>query len=720
MSSDAKLSSDVPVSDPADDAYGFAPFAKNLAKAIRNTPSPHGLVMAVNGPWGAGKSSMLNLVKYELKAVLERDGPIIVEFNPWWFNGRDQLATQMLAQLGTKLRGGSSELLIEAGNLMSEYSSALSAMVALSTGISWIDKPVNFLLKRLKYKPREIPQLKSDIAKRLQKSDRRILLIVDDLDRLTPEEIREVFKVVKALADFPNVIYLLSFDKTVVANSLGKSLGVDGAAYLEKIIQASFALPAVDSMRLQKKLFSDLDTLVSSLPTVKTDSTYWGNLYFDGLNTFINKPRDIVRLMNALAVTYPPVAGEVNPVDYIALECLRLFQPTVYRIIRDNKEKFAGVLSEATHVRDATQAFHQKWLSQLDERDREPVTALVQRLFPKVESAIGRMNYSSNSAAGWRQNFRICSPELFNLFFQFSMPDDYLKQSELLKLLELTSDIPVLVETLRAATRTERPDGRSKARDYVDRLTQLPLSEINVRQAAMLVEVLLSLEEDLLTDADSRGGMTSIPNTWRLNFLLTSLLERIPQGERWSLLQRSTRDGKAFATVVILVSRLEDAVADPSKHRPWMDGITEADVGELRATLVARIENARLGDLLATSDFRLILYYWSNPIDEATMRAKFAHVLDDGPLLVAMLTRFLSEGSAHAWGDRVSRTVLQLDPRALEKFFDLEDLLQRVDALRPGLPEGSRAAAAAEKFVKGMERVRAGLPTGSGGLDIDD
>ncbi len=118
---------------------------------------------------------------------------------------------------------------------------------------------------------------------------------------------------VKALADFPNVIYLLSFDKLVVAEALAKSLGVNGSAYLEKIVQASFALPAVDSPRLQRKLFAELDVLINSLPTATFDSTYWGNVYFDGLKHFIRKPRDIVRLINALAVTYPPVAARSTP-----------------------------------------------------------------------------------------------------------------------------------------------------------------------------------------------------------------------------------------------------------------------------------------------------------------------------------------------------------------------------------------------------------------------
>lgn len=159
---------------------------------------------------------------------------------------------------------------------------------------------------------------------------------------------------------------------------------------------------------------------------------------------------------------------------------------------------------------------------------------------------------------------------------------------------------------------------------------------------------------------------------------------------------------------------------DPTKRRSWMDGITNADIDNFRGIIIARVEAASFSDLLTKADFRLILYYWSSPIDQATMRAKFAHVLDDSSLLIIMLTRFLSEGSSHAWGDRVSQTVFQLDPRALEKFFDLEQLCSRVESLRPGLTDGSMAAVAAEKFVRGMERVRAGLPTGDGGLDIDD
>ncbi len=86
-----QIVSDLPEDDPAQDAYGYAPFAKLLSDAIRTTPSPHGLVMAIHGPWGSGKSTLLNFVKHHLSKVGD-DAPVVIEFNPWWFDDRKHLA----------------------------------------------------------------------------------------------------------------------------------------------------------------------------------------------------------------------------------------------------------------------------------------------------------------------------------------------------------------------------------------------------------------------------------------------------------------------------------------------------------------------------------------------------------------------------------------------------------------------------------------------------
>jgi predicted KAP-like P-loop ATPase len=89
------LGSDRPVIDPAQDAFGYAPFARRLARAVSETPSPEGLVMAIHGPWGCGKSTLLNFVKHEIAALPEEHRPIVIDFNPWWFEGQQNLAARL-------------------------------------------------------------------------------------------------------------------------------------------------------------------------------------------------------------------------------------------------------------------------------------------------------------------------------------------------------------------------------------------------------------------------------------------------------------------------------------------------------------------------------------------------------------------------------------------------------------------------------------------------
>jgi hypothetical protein len=79
------LGSDRPVVDPTQDAFGYAPFARRIARAVSETPSPEGLVMAIHGPWGSGKSTLLNFVKHEIAAVPRAQQPVVIDFNPWWF-----------------------------------------------------------------------------------------------------------------------------------------------------------------------------------------------------------------------------------------------------------------------------------------------------------------------------------------------------------------------------------------------------------------------------------------------------------------------------------------------------------------------------------------------------------------------------------------------------------------------------------------------------------
>ena len=154
--------------------------------------------------------------------------------------------------------------------------------------------------------------------------------------------------------------------------ALTASLKMDGEAYLEKIVQAPFHLPAVDRQQLQQKLFNGLDSIIDAHPMpFAFDQGRWSEVYSDGLDRMISKPRDIVRILNAISVAYPPVAGEVNPIDFIALEFLRVFEPSVYGTIRDAKNYFCGIPSQLDNKKSEEKAYFEAWKASLPDGRRD-------------------------------------------------------------------------------------------------------------------------------------------------------------------------------------------------------------------------------------------------------------------------------------------------------------------------------------------------------------
>ena len=303
----ARLSADRPVERPEEDLFGYAPFAKQLADSICKLEAPDGLVIAVHGPWGSGKSTLLNFVKWYLEESPKKEQPVLVSFNPWWFSGQENLARAFLGQLRAVLPDRLRRLKA-LGSMIGEFSDGIAA-TAEALGYSAVGGVAKAALGR---KPKDIPALKKRIADVLKRQKQRILVLVDDIDRLTPEDIRQLFKVIKALADFPNVAYLLAFDRAMAVKALSDDRGTSGQVYLEKIVQVPFELPAIDRTSLRNALFRRLDGLFEGTSSDLFDSTYWGNVYFEGIDPFIQVPRDIERLVNTLAVTYAAVRARLT------------------------------------------------------------------------------------------------------------------------------------------------------------------------------------------------------------------------------------------------------------------------------------------------------------------------------------------------------------------------------------------------------------------------
>lgn len=113
------LSADRPSSNPQDDLFGHAPFAESLTDSICRYPDNDGLVLALYGPWGSGKPTVLSYVRHFLELRPETEQPVIVTFNPWWFSGQENLARAFLGQLQAVLPA-KSEKFKKLGDLLAD------------------------------------------------------------------------------------------------------------------------------------------------------------------------------------------------------------------------------------------------------------------------------------------------------------------------------------------------------------------------------------------------------------------------------------------------------------------------------------------------------------------------------------------------------------------------------------------------------------------------
>lgn len=237
------LSADRPQTDPSQDLFGYAPFAQTLTKALCNYGSSEPLVLGLYGDWGSGKSTILKFICHNLKEVPENERPIVIEFNPWWFSGQEHLARAFLGQLQAVLPK-KNEAFKELGEMLGNFSEGIGGLLDLAGITGGMGEKAGALIKTFTERPpKDVPALKEEICAILQQSGKRIIIMIDDIDRLEAEEMRQLFTVIKALADFPNVIYLLAFDQAVVVQAIENYSGMPGQAYLEKIIQASFVVP---------------------------------------------------------------------------------------------------------------------------------------------------------------------------------------------------------------------------------------------------------------------------------------------------------------------------------------------------------------------------------------------------------------------------------------------------------------------------------------------
>ena len=698
------LSADRPSFDPQEDLFGHAPFAKSLASSICSYPDSEGLVLALYGPWGSGKSTVLNYVKHYLELRAEDERPVVVEFNPWWFSGQENLARAFLGQLQVILPA-KSEKFKQLGDMLAEFAEELGGLIDLASALGGVDGNIGNLLSRVKRKPKDVPALKESITSILQEAGKRILVVIDDIDRLTPEETRQLFTVIKALADFPNVVYLLAFDRELAALAIEQQTGLPGDSYLKKIVQVPFILPPIDQVALRAAMVKRLDEVLDEIPEGSFDKSYWENVYREGIDPLIRTHRDVVRLTNTLAVTYPAVRGEVNTVDFIALETLRVFLPDLYDVIRMNPDRFSGHDWSHPYERDrnAAQTFKEKWVNEIPEELRASTRALLGRIFPKT----GQMTYGPEILSEWGLNLRACHPEVFPIYFRLAVPPGAVSRSDMMALLDLAGTPAKFGEALVQAKNERRPDGLSKARALLERLMDHVEKDIQDAQIPLVIQALLDIGDELIDPADERR-MFDIGNVSRVSSPVYHLLQRVETDLRAGVLENAIELGNAVAVQLDLLQAFDGDIAE-AKDSGKTTLLTVDDFERLKSVWLDRVRSF-LDDasFVEHPELRVLLAAWRRWAGETEVRTWCNQTLTSNEVLLTFVSGFLQYTRSQTMGDRAVHYKPQLDPRWLERYLNIAACADRLRDLKRNDEVPANAQEAVSQYLKEYEIIQEG------------
>lgn len=417
IESGSLVKGDNPIENPQDDALERLGVALSFAKQVLMLDASQGTVVGVLGPWGSGKTSFINLARSEFT----RAHVPVLDFNPWMFSGAEQLVESFFVELAAQLKARPD--FAQVGQDLAEYGEMFSGMAWLPVIGPWIQlfggaaKILGAIAKRRK---EGVGGRRDKLRKTLAGLAKPIIVVLDDIDRLSGPEIRDVFKLVRLTASFPNIVYILAFDRARVEAALEEQ-GVPGRDYLEKILQLTIDLPEVAWPVLSRQILSSINSALAGVPkSGHFDEQAWPDVFMEIVRPLIRNMRDVRRYAVAIRGTVEALNGEVALVDVLALEAIRIFIPDAFRRLHSSMDALTSVSDLAYRGRGDSPKLKAgiDALIGASGAQGDVIGAMIKRLFPAAERHIGGSHYGHEWTGQWLRERRVAHEEILKLYLE--------------------------------------------------------------------------------------------------------------------------------------------------------------------------------------------------------------------------------------------------------------------------------------------------------------
>ena len=425
-----KVYDDSPIQKGSDDQYGRIKVVDKLAHIINEKIKSHHkcFTIGIYGAWGEGKTSVLNLLKEKLGSI---NNVYQCTFNPWMLSDQESIMQEFFVTLQHSLNIDKVPQIIDKikryGGIISYVARGmghlLDAMVlpgaslVMTSTANQIDKIRDVLPDR---KP--LKEQKEEINKALKISDSHIIVYIDDLDRLDKDEMRIVFRLIRQVADFDNVIYVIAMDYDIVTRSLS-SFYEDGAnnnagqAFLEKIIQIPILLPRIQPNVLLQYATEKLMDILPDHESLAEVLTY--------LCTLFNTKREWNRYLNQLSIVIEFGIKELNLSDVCLIEAIKVFDPKVYTMIGQSKYTLCSKsdvhLGQSNFIDEEDTDVEEEILTLVVPDKKNAIKAIIKQLFPRIV-----VDNKEKHATK-----RICSKHYFDKYFVLDVLNDYISDEDI-------------------------------------------------------------------------------------------------------------------------------------------------------------------------------------------------------------------------------------------------------------------------------------------------
>jgi predicted KAP-like P-loop ATPase len=423
-------------------------FAQKLVKGLLDNfeNGQDSIVVGLNGEWGTGKSSLLEFVKNEI-FIQTYDKPyrnLTYEFNPWRITSQEDLQHQFLTGLGQMLGNYNKEYEKLKNDFLkiSEVASSVNSLNPEPTSkltIKALTKVSTLLIKR-----KTIEQYKKEVDERLEDNNIKLFIIIDDIDRLSPAEIIEVFQLIKLNANFKNTYFLIAFDKKIVIDGLSERYKSQSEKYLEKIIQIDYTVPLISQESIFKIFKKELSSVFKKIEIEFNDELFQ-NIWSKYLRFYFTTIRHIYRFFNSLEIRLPVISNDVNPYDFILIEIIRIFDFNAYEWIIRHKDnltfrrisRFSSFLQSMDNNKKSINESISKLIN--DDIELKSANKKTREIILDLFSLNDFDSYFTNEE-NINKNKKVVSNDYFNHYFSFVISSSNIPDIDLHKYINENKD----------------------------------------------------------------------------------------------------------------------------------------------------------------------------------------------------------------------------------------------------------------------------------------